>query len=94
MQNLINFFKNKYRVAFLFFAFHFVLLDDVTIFDIFAQQGKLNKLQNDETLMSQKLEETRDVFDNLKTPAGIERYAREKKLFKRDDEDIFVISYE
>jgi cell division protein DivIC len=94
MQQLRNYINNKYKVAFLLFILHFIFLDDVTIFDVIAQNQKLSKLKTDEVLMGQKLEETRTVYQNLKTQSGIERYAREKKLFKKDDEDIFVISYE
>jgi cell division protein DivIC len=94
MLRLKKYINNKYKVASLLFIVHFIFLDDVTIFDVFAQNQKLSKLKTDEVLMSQKLEETRGIYQNLKTPSGIERYAREKKLFKKDDEDIFVISYE
>jgi hypothetical protein len=30
----------------------------------------------------------------LKFDSELERFAREKKYFKRDDEDVFVITYE
>ncbi len=43
--------------------------------------------------MDQKLKETTSVLKDLDQKESLERFAREEKLFKKDDEDIFVISY-
>jgi len=37
--------------------------------------------------------ETDKSLNDLKTIGGKERYAREKKFFKKDNEEIFVITY-
>lgn len=34
------------------------------------------------------------TLDKLKYLSEVERFAREKKFFKKDDEDVFVIFYE
>lgn len=41
--------------------------------------------------MLKDLNETQLTLDRLSSPDEVERFAREEKFFKKDDEDIFVI---
>lgn len=41
--------------------------------------------------MQEKLENTKHILSQLNNIESIEKFAREEKMFKRDDEDIFVI---
>jgi hypothetical protein len=41
-----------------------------------------------------KLKSTRSTLRKLHYTSELENFAREEKMFKKDDEDIFVISYE
>lgn len=41
--------------------------------------------------MLDDLHVTTSILDKLKYDSEIEKYAREKKFFKKDDEDVFVI---
>jgi cell division protein FtsB len=43
--------------------------------------------------MSKQLKETKQILRRLKNPDYLEAYARSEKFFKRDDEEIFVITY-
>ena len=71
-----------------------LFLDENDIFTIISQSNKLSELKADTENMKHKLKETQNTLNKLEYSAEIERYAREKKLFKKDDEDIFVIFYE
>ncbi len=42
--------------------------------------------------MKTKLQETKKDLENISDLDNLEAYAREKKFFKRNDEDIFVIT--
>ena len=64
------------------------------IFSIISQSNKLSSLKAETNEMNQNLKETQRILNRLKYSAEVEKYAREKKLFKKDDEDIFVIFYE
>jgi hypothetical protein len=44
--------------------------------------------------MKKDLEETQITLKKLKYKSEVERFAREQKLFKKDDEDVYVIFYE
>ncbi len=71
-----------------------MFLDDNDIFTLISQNSKLNKIQTDQQIVAQKLRETRYTLKQLTYSSELERYAREEKLFKKDDEDIFILSYE
>lgn len=71
-----------------------LFLDDIDIFTIVNQNRKLNKLEVSKSEVSEKLTDIQATLKELKYPSELESYAREEKLFKRDNEDIFVISYE
>lgn len=86
--------KNKFFIAFAVFVVYGAFLDEYDMFTIISQRSKLNKLEKAKVAMSKDLVETKETLSKLKYRSEVERYAREKKFFKKDDEDIFVISYE
>ena len=88
-----KYFKNKYLVAFLLFFFYGIFLDDNDIFDIIKDQITLSKLKDEKELIDKKLNKTKFVLKRLRYNSELEKYARENKLFKRDNEDIFIITY-
>lgn len=94
MKKIIPLFKNKYILTTTIFVLYSLFLDDVDIFTIFRQKSKLSELTDQKELVNSQLNETRHTVNQLKFDSELERYAREKKLFKKDDEDVFVISYE
>lgn len=71
-----------------------LFLDDIDIFTVINQNRKLNMLEQSKAEVSEKLMRTQNTLKELRYPSQLESYAREEKLFKKDDEDIFVISYE
>jgi len=76
------------------FVAYTLFLDDIDIFTIMRQNKKLHVLETQREQTLQQLEKTRAMLKELNTLDGLERYARERKFFKKDNEDIFVISYE
>ncbi|SRR5690554_4611991 len=87
-------FKNKYIVTAIVFVIYILFLDDVDVFNIARQEIKLNKLEKEKAILHEKFIETKSVLDQLDNTDALERFAREQKLFKRDNEDIFVIVQE
>jgi hypothetical protein len=73
---------------------YILFLDDVDIFTIINQNRKLSHLEESKIEISEKLFKTKTTLKELKYSSNLESYAREEKLFKKDDEDIFIISYE
>jgi len=94
VMKIPKYFKNKYIIAISFFVIYALFLDDVDIFTVIRQNRKLSELEDQKVMIQHQLRETQETREKLKSISGLERYAREKKLFKKDNEDIFVISYE
>jgi len=86
--------RNKYFITSFIFLLYILFLDDLDIFMIVSQNRKLNKLEAHKLEMTKQLIETRSELKMLNNTNSLEAYARSKKFFKRDDEDIFVITYE
>jgi cell division protein FtsB len=70
-----------------------MFLDDVDVFSVISQNRKISQLKASQSEISIKLNEVNYMLMNLKDPNFLEKIAREDKLFKKDDEDIFIITY-
>ncbi len=86
--------RNKYFLTISFFIFYGLFLDDLDIFTVVKQNMKLSELKKEKVVVEKQLKETKNTLANLDTIYGIEKFAREKKYFKKDNEEIFVITYE
>lgn len=91
MIKYLRYLRNKYILTLVIFALYVLFLDDVDVFSIFRQQVKYNKILSEKVDMQEKLDNTKNVLSQLNNIESIEKFAREEKMFKRDDEDIFVI---
>jgi hypothetical protein len=86
--------KNKYAITVLVFIIYSLFLDENDIFKIRENKSKLRELEEIERASIDHLEDTYNTLEKLKQIENVEHYARSKKFFKKDNEDIFVISYE
>jgi cell division protein DivIC len=85
--------KNKYLLAGTFFIVWMFFFDPKDWGVAFEKNAKLKELQNSELHLSKTIMETRKELDQLKSNAQtIEKYAREKYLMKKDNEDLFIVS--
>ncbi len=69
-------------------------MDDLDIITIISQKRKLSKLETQRDLLAEDLKETKKTLKKLKNIDYLEAYARSEKFFKKDDEEIFVITFE
>ena len=96
MKNKINLsaFKNKYVIASLLFLVWMLFFDPKDFSLITGRIEKLNELQKSEKHLVKKIGETRQELSLLKTSAQtIEKYAREKYMMKKDNEDLFIVNF-
>ncbi len=68
-------------------------MDDLDIFSIISQKQKLNKIEIQRNDMKNQLISTRSTLKKLNKINYLEAYARSEKFFKKENEEIFVISY-
>jgi cell division protein FtsB len=85
--------KNKYFISISAFAVILLFLDRNDILTQFSRQKELNELQKSKRYYTTQIDAERKELEALKNnPATLEKYAREKYLMKRDNEELFVIS--
>ena len=90
----MTYFKNKFILTSFLFLIYMLFLDDVDIFTIINQKRKYYRLLEAKADVSRKLSQVRSQLNQLKYTSELESYARENKLFKKENEDIFIISNE
>ena len=93
MKRVLPFIKNKFIITSLVFVSYILFIDSHDIFLISNQKNKLKELETRNGKMKKQLSDTRNVLENIKNLDYLEAYAREKKFFKKADEEIFVITY-
>jgi cell division protein FtsL len=93
MQKIFSLFKNKFFLTFTLFLIYTFVLSDSDILYLFKKKNEIRKTNKKIELTSQKFDALKLKFKNLKTKEGVEKFARENKYFKREDEDIFVITH-
>lgn len=93
ITGIFSFVRNKYFIAAAFFIVWMLFFDMRDWSLISSRREKLADLQKSEQNLSRQIAETRRELDLLKTNAQtIEKYAREKYLMKKDNEDLFIVN--
>ena len=88
-----SYLKNKYGLTLFVFLIYVLFLDDLDIFSIISQKQKLNKLEIQRDDMKNQLISTTSTLRKLNKINYLEAYASSEKFFKKENEEIFVISY-
>ena len=91
-KDIIRIFRNKYIIALAAFIVLMLFIDHNDIFMQMDRQRQLNDLLASKRFYEQKIEQTKkNLADLQNNSAALEKYAREKFLLKRDNEDLFVV---
>lgn len=92
LTHIPSWLKNKYLLAGGFFIIWMIFFDPKDIPSGFERSKKLNELQKSEQHLDELITESEKELDLLKNNAkSIERYAREKYMMKKDNEDLFIL---
>lgn len=84
--------RNKYFIAFAAFCVVVVFLDKNDLFAQLERHRELRKLEKSRDYYQSQISSERKELEALKNnPATLERYAREKYLMKRDNEELFLV---
>jgi len=81
-------------LLFFLFLFYSFVLSDSDLFFIIKKKREIKSLNTQIKKTNIKLDSIKKNLKQLESKEGIEKYAREKKFFKKSDEEIFVITYE
>lgn len=85
--------RNKYLVTSLGFLAWMVFIDRNDLPTQWKRVKELKTLQQAEKNMDKQISDTKLELNLLKTnPSTLEKYAREKYMMKRENEDLYIIS--
>ena len=92
LTHIPAFLKNKYFICLAAFCVIILFLDKN---DFFTQNGRLKELrelQQSKKYYTTQIAAERKELEALKSnPAALEKFARERYLMKRDNEDLFIV---
>ena len=92
MQKLITAIKNKYVYTLIIFLLWLTFLSDVDLIYIIQSRIELGHLREEVTNLEKQNEEAvASLKDLTSNQASLEKFARENYLFKRENEDVYVI---
>ena len=96
IRNIINLLpkplRNKYLILLLLFIFWIVFLDDYNLIDQNKMKNSVDDLKEQKEFYISEIKSDSTELSKLKNDSEEqERFAREKFLMKKDNEDIFII---
>lgn len=88
-----SFMKDKYFLTLSVFLVWMIFIDRNDIPTQWKRIRELSTLQQNEQLMDKQISDTKSELELLKTsPSTLEKYAREKYMMKKDNEDLYIIT--
>ncbi len=95
MNKVSKIFGNKYLITGSVFVIWMLFFDRNDIGLQLKRVSELQSLQESERKMGKQIADTREELNLLKTnPKTLEKYAREKYLMKKDNEDLYIITFD
>ncbi len=92
LTHIPDWIKNKFFIATAVFALVILFFDKNDLFTQMDRNRQLRELLQSKQYYTDQIAAEQTVLDKMKTNPGIlEKYAREKYLMKRDNEDLYII---
>ena len=84
--------RNKYLIFFLLFIFWIIFLDDYNLINQNQIKREVDDLKDQKEFYISEIKKDSTELSNLKNNSNKqEKFAREKFLMKKDNEDLFII---
>ena len=92
LQRIPSWVRNKYFLSFAAFVLWMLFFDRNDLFTQMERKKELREISRSKEFFTQRIAEDRKFSKDLQFNASaIEKYAREKYLMKRDNEEIFLV---
>ncbi|MBC7758682.1 MAG: septum formation initiator family protein [Phormidesmis sp. FL-bin-119] len=92
MTRALNILKNKYLIAGIAFITWMLFFDRNDLMSQYDYRQQLNKLEAEKDFYTTETEKTvKDLTELTTDRAKLEKFAREKYLMKKENEDVFVV---
>lgn len=93
MKKSLIFLKNKYLIAFVLVVSWCIFFDNNDLVTQYQMRQTVKQLRNDRQYYLDEIRKNKQAMLELQTnPENLEKFAREKYLMKKDNEDLFVIT--
>ncbi|ASZ10784.1 septum formation initiator family protein [Chitinophaga pendula] len=88
-----SYLRNKYFAAALAFVIWLAFLDRNNLLSQYQLQSEVNTLEGQKEFFKSEIDNTRkEQQELLSSPEKLEKFAREKYLMKKDNEDLFIVT--
>ncbi len=92
MKRIINLFSNKYFLSASIFVAWMLFFDRNDLMSQYDYRTELRKLQEEKDFYTKETELVKKTLGELTTDqTKLEKFAREKYLMKKENEDVYVI---
>src|SRR4051812_6090193 len=92
MQRLIDLFKNKFFLVTVAFVVWMTFFDKNDLLSQYQYRQEVSKLEQERDFYKTETDKvSKDLNELTSNPQQLEKFAREKYLMRKDDEDVFVV---
>ena len=92
MKRLIDLFRNKFFLVTVAFVMWLIFFDKNDLLSHYEYHQQLVKLKQERDFYQTETDKvTKDLNELSSNPQQLEKFAREKYLMKKDNEDVYVI---
>lgn len=92
MKRLIDLFKNKFFLVTVAFVVWMIFFDKNDLFSQYQYHQQVSKLKLERDFYkSETAKVSKDLDELTSDPEKLEKFAREKYLMRKDNEDVFVV---
>lgn len=86
--------KNRYVISSLIAVFYILVLHTTDIYTLIQRKNRVADLQAEIERRKKEIEQMKINIAGLQDLRSLEKYAREEHLFKKEDEELFIFSFE
>ena len=92
MKRLIDLVKNKFFLVTIAFLVWMIFFDKNDLFSQYQYHQQVSKLRQERDFYKKETDEVSTELSELTTDkAALEKFAREKYLMKKENEDVYVV---
>ncbi len=92
MKRLIDLFRNKFFVVTVAFVVWMTFFDKNDLLSQYQYQEQVSKLEQERDFYKTETDKvSKDLEELTSNPQQLEKFAREKYLMRKDNEDVYVV---
>lgn len=73
---------------------YILILHETDVYALYQQKQKVRELRAEIITRQAEIDDLKLALNDLDNPRSLEKYAREYHFFKKEDEDLFILSFE